>query len=276
MSGELDFLIDCIESHNIRRGLDDKISSVRSSLSNLICDLTKKSNQFTNEIEEESKKIVKDIEKMSLLNPDFILKKQKEVYLRTLSDIISEFESINKDTSFLEEITNEIKGSDNVYHLDKIMARISVELVEAMNHIPETLFEIFGVTREKDLHNPDIYPLVSAFIHLEDMGFNPVFDKETNKIIVVKDNGNQIVAQTKDDKGNINVKFLSFQGKSCTKDIIDLETRLRKSGDLKKENKIYTKWYDSKEEKVEESKNVQLKNKRIYDELNTNKAKYYG
>lgn len=296
MSGELEIAIDVINilyegikaklkgSKEKRKNLKESIyklqqeeEKLNKSYEQLGISASELNNQrnknegLLKEIERETDHIVKQL--------DILRKEEKTAFIKFKE------ESIEFIKNFIEEITNIadeeiikekdkvidlIDKSDDKLEIIKLYTEFKVKVENIINKIIKReeevlqLYKNFGIESEKDLEDEGKIAMVTMFEQLESMGYNPVYDYEENKIIVEKENGDQIVALPK-EKG-LKLQFHDYQGKNCVKDMRNIEKNLKENGIIDSDARIYTNWYTNEEK--ENNKKLVLKNKKIYEEYN--------
>jgi copper chaperone CopZ len=73
------------------------------------------------------------------------------------------------------------------------------------------------------------------------MGYDPVYDPDSGKIIIKKDNNDQIITEIKDSF--LIQEFNNYEGKDCATDINKIKNRLSSLGALPEGVKYDLEWY---------------------------------
>lgn len=195
-----------------------------------------------------------------------------------MKEVSKQYEDIDIDFS---DIIDFIKKTDDTLKIIKRVAKIKVLYEDKLQELKEKqekeneLNELFDLKTEEDFEDDSKVALFDLYKEFLDMGYNPVYDPNGKRIIVERDNGNQIVGEKTDDN-KIRVDFLSYEGKSCSKDMLKVEKSLRKNGSIADDERIYAHWYNKKEQEEYESSEVRLKNKNIYNSLSKNQHSLYN
>lgn len=274
MSGELDFIVDCFRNINNhrkdfqrQRNNEKLLSSLRTQFSNLAKDMVLKDKEIIRDINNNADYIqTKVIEFQEAEREDF--ERYKKNKIDNLNDICSKLEAFGIDDSIIRENISKLQASEDKIDIISLLAETEVigeeQILEKEKEL--SVFEMFGIETEDDLNNSEKMSLYITYKNLYQNGLSPIYDSVTASIIVDKDNGNQIVSNYEAANGNVKVKFLSFEGKSCTKDMVQLEKQLRKNSDIRDNDRVYTHWYSKGEERIKETDEVKLENSRIYSQ----------
>jgi len=288
MSGHYDYELQRREEER-KRYLKERnlLSKTTSNLSSFLREMValdaQKTEKVINDlsgITKKSETLIKDLKEMDkksleeFRNKRVVIVKKIEEEIKRNSDIATDFD--------FAAIYDTIQNSSDKYEIMKKVGRLKAEVEFKIEEIKEQnkkrrwLYELFGLNSEKDFENEEKVAMFELYEQLTESGYNPIYDPTDNKIIVEKDNGNQIVAGKNKDTGKMRLDFLSFEGKSCSKDMLKIEKKLRKNGIIEIDQRIYTHWYNKDEQKQYESSEIKLKNKNIYTQLTQKQGSLYG
>lgn len=258
----------------------EKFNSSLDDLDNTVSNLEDQ-HQDGQEVLEEIKENTKEVEADTAAlqeEKNLTLQKFKEERIKVINELVQEAQELDFELSIDREDTiKEIKNSDDklkiieTYTDFKVKAESEIEeKIEAEeNKLSE--YEKFGIASEADLADEEKVAMLNMYQKLQEMGYQPVYDEEKEKIIVEKENGDQIVTAQEDDK--LRLQFHDYHGKDCVTDMRKIEQELKKNGTLEEGTRVYTNWYTAEEK--EENKEAVLQNKAIYEEYNrkNNKSK---
>lgn len=258
----------------------EKFNSSLDDLDNTVSNLEDQ-HQDGQEVLEEIKENTKEVEADTAAlqeEKNLTLQKFKEERIKVINELVQEAQELDFELSIDREDTiKEIKNSDDklkiieTYTDFKVKAESEIEeKIEAEeNKLSE--YEKFGIASEADLADEEKVAMLNMYQKLQEMGYQPVYDEEEEKIIVEKENGDQIVTAQEDDK--LRLQFHDYHGKDCVTDMRKIEQELKKNGTLEEGTRVYTNWYTAEEK--EENKEAVLQNKAIYEEYNrkNNKSK---
>ncbi len=215
--------------------------------------------------------IEKDLEALKEMDR----KNKNKIIEDQIKELMVTSEDLTSIENYREDIDNMIKElvntKDNLIRTDKLIdykMQIEdwIEIEEKKEEEMKDIMEKFDIKDERDFEDETKASLILMYENLKGLGYNPVVDIENNKIIVMKESGDQIIAEKEEDK--LTIKYNDYEGKDCIRDMHKIEQHLRKKGIISPNQNIYVKWYD-KEDK-EKNKNVYLKNKKIYQEAKKN------
>ena len=258
----------------------EKFNSSLDDLDNTVSNLEDQ-HQDGQEVLEEIKENTKEVEADTAAlqeEKNLTLQKFKEERIKVINELVQEAQELDFELSIDREDTiKEIKNSDDklkiieTYTDFKVKAESEIEeKIEAEeNKLSE--YEKFGIASEADLADEEKVAMLNMYQKLQEMGYQPVYDEEEEKIIVEKENGNQILTAQEDDKSRL--QFHDYHCKDCVTDMRKIEQELKKNGTLEEGTRVYTNWYTAEEK--EENKEAVLQNKAIYEEYNrkNNKSK---
>lgn len=285
MSGELEIFVyvaDAVEKYirsriegvrarrealkNARQSYLDSLKSLESNVG-----LLKEQNKENRDLMESMEDKTNEIEKM-LENLDEESKTElanfKNSHLEILTSLVERLNELGiKEDKKIRESINKIKHTNDRVDIINIFAETRVELESMIDdRIREEeeslkLLNDFGINSEEDIQDEEKVALFSMYQQLEEMGYNPIFDLNSKKILVEKDNGDQIVAFNNNDK--IKLEFHDYEGRDCVNDIVKIERRLKDKSLIDEDTVIYTDWYRTEEK--EKNKEKVLSNREIIE-----------
>lgn len=272
MSGEFDMLISSANAVYNRVAEMKRLKELRKSINEVEKHLVNMENNIKNQTMELNK-VLNEFENRDKKE----LEKKRDNRGEVLKKLLEEYYSITNsenNTEIEREIEKINQTEDNVEMIKKfakVKSELIIEIDEkiAENEKIREEQEMFGIVEEKDFEDEKKMSLYSMYNEMKEMGYNPIFDPKEEKILVIKDNGDQIETINKD--GKVKMKFHDYNGKDCSKDMAKIEQGFKRKNLIKKDERIYTHWYDKKEK--ESNKKLVLENNNVYEEYKKNYKK---
>ncbi len=268
MSGEVVYI-------NYKKLLQEESAKFTQAYNSTITNINKSKNllkEMMGELTEIKKKTESELN--SLHSDNFELFKDEKIQILTelsggiVNSVIQD--AINKSIS-------NIRSSSDLLDIIKQFTATSVEIefalkeVEKKNCIDNAVIEMFGI---KDITNAseEQMSMLLTYKKLKEEGYNPVYDLEDKKIIVLKDNNDQIIIEEK--KSDMVFKFNDYEGRTCSKDMLKIEKILRNGKMIPDNAEIYTNWYSDTYK--QEKKHQYVSDIKKFNELKTKQGSSSG
>ncbi|MGM0370586.1 MAG: hypothetical protein ACQEP9_09200 [Bacillota bacterium] len=258
----------------------EKFTSSLDDLDNTVSNLEEQrqnSKEVLEQVKDNTKEVEEDIKKMQQ-KKNLTLQKFKKERVKGINELVQQSKELDINFSMdAEDTIKKINNSDDKLDIieaytnfkAKAESEIEEKIEEEENELRQ--YEKFGIESEADLADEEKVAMLNMYQELKNMGYQPVYDEEEEKIIVEKENGDQIVTAQEEDK--LTLQFHDYHGKDCVTDMRKIEQELKNNGTLEEGTRVYTNWYTAEEK--ERNKEAVLQNKTIYEEYNrqNNKSK---
>ena len=216
----------------------------RELLLRQIASLEASNSSLLKELQENSDRLVSMLDSYEEAKRKSIVE-LKESYINSLVNFIEDDLLSEEEKEDIKEKVEKLKNSEKTIDIIKLGASAKLDIEDALirekeiEKAREEEFKIFGIENIEE--NNQETKTYAVYKELQTMGYDPVYGPDSGKIIIKKENNDQIITEIKDSF--LIQEFNDYEGKECATDINKIKNRLNSIGVLAEGVRYDLEWY---------------------------------